>query len=270
MIRLVALDIDGTLLNSDHKISERNKDAVRRAIKEGVKIVLLSGRNFLCMQQYVEELELKDLTISLNGAYILDGDKREAIHDLRVERDAASDIIKAAEDLGIHINYYHDEAIACGSETDYSREYSRITGVPIAKVGSIYEYNKTRCPNKMLLIGQRELLDKIRAWVEKYHDSRVNFFYSNPMYLEITHKNVSKGQALAFLADYYGFTMDEVMAVGDGENDLSMIKAAGIGVAMENALDEVKAAANFITLSNNRDGVAYAIEKLVLKTLEEN
>lgn len=264
MIRLVALDMDGTLLNNEHLISERNKQAIQKAVAKGVKIVLLSGRNSVGMRKYVDELGIKDLTASMNGAQILDNNKQEALYDLRIEKDAASEIIKYVESIGIHMNYYHDEAIACSIETDYSKDYTRATSAPITSVGSLYEYNKNRQPSKMLLIGERKLLNTAREWIEKNHCNSVNHFFSNSNYLEITHKNVSKGEALKLIAKHYNLSMDQVMAIGDGENDISMIKAAGTGVAMGNASEQVKEEADFITLSNDEDGVAHALEQLVL------
>ncbi len=264
MIKLVALDIDGTLLSSRHVISERNKMALHRAASIGVRIALLSGRNIVGMQKYIEELGLKDIVVSLNGAYIVANNKPEAIHDLRIEKETAAEIIKYVESMKIHLNYYHDDVITCGAESEYSREYARITDAPVIGVGSLLEYSESRQPGKLLLIGGRNYLEAAREWLEKNHSHRVNCFFSNSNYLEVIHKNASKGDALKRIAGYYNLSMDQVMAIGDGENDISMIHEAGIGVAMGNASEKVKKEADFITLSNDADGVAYAVEKFVL------
>lgn len=263
MIKLIALDLDGTLLNSQHEISPRNHQTLQKAMENGIKIALVSGRNFPSIQQFVRKLQGASVTASMNGSSIFDHSIEREVFDQRIDSEISSRILGYTEQMDIHTNYYHEDHIVCPMKNDHSRVYSRNTGEPVVDIGSLLEYNKGKSPNKLLLIGEHFVLDQARVWLEDNVPKHINHFYSNPNYLEVVHHSVSKGAAIQWMAKYFGLSMNQVMAFGDAENDISMIRAAGLGVAMANAPELVKNAADYVTSSNDEDGVAQAIEHLI-------
>ena len=263
MIKLMAFDLDGTLLNSNREISARNHQALQMAMENGIIIALVSGRNFPSIQQFVRKLNGTSVTASMNGSAIFDHSIEKTVFDQRVDSEISSRVLEYTKKMDIHTNYYHEDQIVCRMENEHSRVYSRNTGETVADIGSLLEYNKGKSPNKLLLIGEHFVLDQARVWLDHTVFGHINHFYSNPNYLEVVHHSVSKGAAIQWIAKYFGFSMDQVMAFGDAENDISMIRAAGVGVAMANALELLKEAADYVTSSNDEDGVAKGIEKFL-------
>lgn len=264
MIQLIAMDLDGTLLNQRHEISHKNLKALHSAREQGVHLAVVSGRNMASMKQYVNQLEGIRFTACLNGSCIFDHQSGKLIYDQSIDSKIAAPILHYVEGRGIHTNYYCHDQIVCHRETEHSAVYSRITGEPIAGVGSLEAYNETHRPNKLLLIGEHEVLDSVRDWLDRTMKGLVGHFYSNPNYLEIVHHEVNKGAAIHRMAGHLKISMNQVMAFGDAENDVSMILEAGVGIAMANAPESVRSYADYITLSNDADGIAKGIETFCL------
>ncbi|HWQ79335.1 MAG TPA: Cof-type HAD-IIB family hydrolase [Anaerovoracaceae bacterium] len=263
MYKLIAIDLDDTLLNDEGYVSEENKAAIRRASKAGVKVVIVSGRTYASTKQYIRELAMPDLTVSLNGAYIQDPADDRLVAGFPVDMGIAGQILKDIEPFQVHVNFYSGERVFCQGVSEEAVWYGRFNRIEIDYVDSLAELSKTVPAGKLLMKADREKLEPIKELLEKKYGDRLNIVFSKPYFLEATDKEASKGASLLKVAEMYAINPSEVIAIGDGENDLSMIGNAGLGIAVANAKDNIKEAAGFVTLSNNESGVAYAINKFI-------
>jgi Cof subfamily protein (haloacid dehalogenase superfamily) len=267
-IKLVAIDMDGTLLNSHHQITPRVKKALQQARKQGVHIVLCTGRPIRGIVDQVAELGLNDAddySITYNGSLTQKNKNGEIIDRYGLSYDDFLDIEVMSRRLGVHLHTTDEHAIYTANRdiSRYTVHEAQLINMPL-KYRTTDEMSAKLSIIKMMFIDEPKVLDaaipKIPAWfAEKY-----NLVKSAPFYLEVLNKQVSKGNAVAHLAKHLGYTQDEVMAIGDNENDLSMIEYAKYGVAMANAIPLLKNAANIEVADNDHDGVAEAVEKYVL------
>jgi Cof subfamily protein (haloacid dehalogenase superfamily) len=269
MYKLIALDMDGTLLTTDKGISERNQTAIKAAEARGVKVVLASGRPLIGLSKYLEELNLlkeEDYVLSFNGGLVQNTKTQEIVSKLPLKGSDLKYIYKISKELNINIHAFSaKEGLITPKVTQYTEYEAEINGIDI----NIKDFNEVSDDEdiiKVMMIDPQEILDtaieKLPAEVyEKY-----SVFKSSPFFLEFTHKEVDKGLGLKKLGEYLGIKREEIIACGDAGNDLSMVKYAGLGVAMGNATSEVKEAANFITTSNDEDGIANVIEKFILSS----
>jgi Cof subfamily protein (haloacid dehalogenase superfamily) len=268
MYKMVAIDLDDTLLSDNHEISTENSKAISKALEKGVAVCLVSGRSYSSTKRYIELLNLRHLTGSLNGACIIEPCNDKLMHSYSIERSLGFELVKKIEAYGVHMNFYHGHSVACREENRFSLEYQRLTSTEIKYVGMLSDYAKTVEAGKLLLTDEIEKLEKIRLELLDSYSMHLNITYSKPDFLEIYSKDTSKGQAVRKIAEYYGLSTAEVVAIGDGENDVSMLECAGIGVAMGNASLNVREKADFVTFSNNENGVAHALQKFVLSSIE--
>lgn len=270
-IKLIAIDIDGTLINSKHEITPYTKEVIRQVRENGVRVVLCTGRPFLGVQRYAKELGLdleEEYLITYNGALVQDTFTKKVIHHIGLSGKDYKRMAKLAMEIGAHFH-----ALDFGAIYTSNRDMSRYTGhdsyfttMPILyrtveEIDEKYEFTK------IMLIDESDILDAAIAKIPAEFYGEYNIFKSEPYYCEILNKKASKGQAVQRLATLLNISQQEVMAIGDHPNDYDMVQYAGIGVAMGNAVEEVKNIAEYITFTNNEDGVAKAIEKFVL---EEN
>ena len=263
MYQLVAIDLDDSLLNNDGIISEKNRTAIRRAENAGIRVVIVSGRSYASTKQFVKELALPNLTVSLNGAYIQDPLDDRLVAGFPIDRQITQEILKNIEPFDVHINYYCGEKVFCQGPSEQARFYSKMNNIEIDYVDSLAELSKTTQAGKLLMSDDHEKLRPIRDLLQKKYGEELNIVFSKPFFLEATDKKASKGAAMLKVAEIYGIKPQEIIAIGDSENDLSMIKNAGLGIAVANAKEKIKKEAGFVTLSNNENGVAYAINKFI-------
>lgn len=264
MYKLVALDMDGTLLNKNHTINDRVKKAIAEARNKGVKIILCSGRGFKGVEKYVKELGLNELVVSLNGAIVTDALNEEIVFSTIMDVELTKKIIELQRQAGIFTIYFMEKKMYIEEFTDKAKFFSDFEGVELTLVDNIDKYVE-KSVGKMLMIGDTLRLEEFRKKLLKEFFNRVNATFSLPNFLEVYNINVSKGIILHKIAEYYGLEREEVIAIGDGENDISMIEYAGLGVAMGNAMEKAKEAADIVTLTNVEDGVAKIIEDYILK-----
>lgn len=266
--KVLALDIDGTLTNSEKKITERTRTAIRNAAQHGVKIVIASGRPVQGIWGFAEQLDLKELDgyiLSFNGGRLISCRTGEIIHDVKLPLQYLPEIYELSKQYGVNLmSYEGDNLITEEPEDEFLAIEARINGLGIKKVDNLSEYIDFPI-NKCLMLGEGDYLAKVEKKVHAALSDRLDVYRSEPFFLEILPKGVDKAKALEGLLDKLGCDRTELMACGDGYNDLTMIRYAGMGVAMANARDEVKAEADYVTLSNDEDGVAAAIEKFILK-----
>ncbi len=262
--KLITIDLDDTLLKHDLTISERNIKTIQAAVQKGVKVTLASGRPTKAIAHYLDALGLDLPVIAYQGARIVDTKTNEVMYKKELEYNQAIPIIKFAEKIGVHCNVYIDDTIHIEKKNKWAEMYANLLKVvPMKEVGKLSDYIKSST-TKVLFVDEHERLQEIKPEAEKVVDESIQVYFSKPNYLEFTNKYGTKGQAVKYLGDHFGIKQEEIMAIGDSYNDITMIEYAGLGVCMSNGPEDVKEIADYITLSNEEDGVAHAIEKFIL------
>ena len=265
--RMLALDLDDTLLHSDLSISYRARNAIKRTENEGVTIVLASGRIPLAMEQYVKLLGLnkrKGFLICNNGATILESDTGEIIHEARIDKKIALAVCDLADAEGFPMQMYEDDIMYVSRKNEYSSYDEKITGLRQVVVENFRDMVSGGC-YKLIIPGDPKILRDVETLIRSFLGNDATIFTSKPYYLEILPKQTNKGTSLAKVAEITGIKPEEVLAIGDSMNDEAMLRWAGIGVAMANSDDRIKSIANFVTdHTNDDDGVAEVIEKFFL------
>jgi Cof subfamily protein (haloacid dehalogenase superfamily) len=263
-IKLIGIDMDGTLLDNDLKISHRAKDAIKKAQAMGVHVTLCTGRMYASALPYAEEVGLKLPLITYNGAYVKDPGTGKVLYEKHLPLAYAKEAFHMAKARHIHVNVYYNDQLYVEGHSEEGRNYAQTVRVPLNLVDNMLEY-MTSDPLKMVMIGDGEKIDELcQACQERFGDN-ISAAKSWATFLEISHKDATKGKGLEAVAQYYGLTREEVMGIGDNYNDLEMFNYAGTAVVMDNAEADLKLLADYVTSSNEDDGVAEAIEKLVLK-----
>ncbi|UNC90785.1 Cof-type HAD-IIB family hydrolase [Candidatus Contubernalis alkaliaceticus] len=263
--KLLALDLDDTLLNEEFVISEKNKKAIHEAIRKGVTVTLATGRMFRSTLPYAQQLELDVPLITYHGALVKTARTQEQIFHCPVPLQAALEIIDLLEENGNHLNLYLNDELFVREDNEMIRLYVSIADVDYQSVGNLREFLKVE-PTKMTMISSEE--DTIKSYWNLFsqkYKNQLKVVPSKPYFLEITNARATKGQALKALADSLGVKREEVIAIGDSYNDIDMLEYAGLGVAVENAREDVKKAADYITASNINDGVTQVINKYILR-----
>ena len=263
-IKLIAIDLDDTLLRNDLTISPRAKKAIKRAAEAGTAVTLATGRMYASALPFARDLKLNLPLITYQGALVKYAGGQVVYHKplpLSLSRRIARHILP----YGYHLNVYINDELYMDRESPEGRRYLSISKVPVHLVENLPEAIDQN-PTKLLVIAEEPQLDALATDLRAVFGTAVNITKSKPHFLEIGHRKATKGLALERLARSLGLQASQVMAIGDSWNDLDMIEFAGIGVAMANALPEVKEIADYITCNNDDDGVAEAIEKLVLNS----
>jgi len=262
--KLIAIDMDDTLLDSKVQISPRVREAIQKAREQGVLITLATGRMFRSALPFALDLGLDLPLITYQGALVKNSLSGEVLYHRPVPADLARELVRVAREWGIHINIYLDDRLYMENLSEEGRAYSRLARIEPDIVPDLMVLLEQE-PTKVLVIAPEETLDRLAAELKPRFAGRLHITKSKPYYLEFIHPLATKGFALEHLANYYGVSREQVMAIGDSYNDLDMIEFAGLGVVMGNAREEIKAVADYITLDNDADGVANVLEELVLK-----
>ena len=268
MIKLVAIDIDGTLLNDQHEVTDEVKTALHAAKEKGVKVVLCTGRPIGGVKQYLEALNLTqdgDYVIAYNGALVQNAHTKEVVSELTLEYKDLQTVYEISKELGSPMHYFDSANLYSPNRriSEYTVLESYLTTVPLSYM-SVEEAPKDIVIPKMMFIDEPKKLDEIIAQIPEKMKEEYMLVKSAPFFLEILNPNVSKGNAVKLLSETLGIKQEEVMAIGDNGNDVTMVSYAGCGVAMENAIPELKDVADHITASNNDHGVAKAIDQFIL------
>jgi len=265
--KVLVLDIDGTLTNSQKIITPKTKQTLRKVQEQGVKLVLASGRPTPGITSLAEELELEKFNgfvLPFNGAKIIDCQSKKTIFEQVLPMEMLPLLYQSSQEYNVPIVTYDDCSIITEKSNDqYVNIEARINKMPVRQVDSFIDtvnFQVTKC----LMVGEGNYLSNVEIEMKARFGDRLNVYRSEPFFLEIMPQNIDKAYSLGKLSEYLGCTKEEMIACGDGFNDLSMIRYAGLGVAMANAQPIVKESADFITLSNDEDGVAYATERFIL------
>ncbi|QOJ84506.1 sugar-phosphatase [Lentilactobacillus parabuchneri] len=265
-IKLIAIDIDGTLLNEKNELAQATIDAIQLAKQKGVKVVLCTGRPLSGVQPYLDKLEItgkSEFAITFNGAMAqsLDG-------NVMVNHTITYDDFLETEMLSRKLNVHYqiettDSIYTTNRDTNpYGIAESFLVRLPI-KFRSPEEIPRDLVMSKAMFVDFPDQITKAKALIPASLKEKMYVVQTEPFFIEMMNKQASKGKTLGELAAQFNLTEDNVMAIGDQGNDLTMVKYAGLGVAMGNAIDEVKQAAQFVTKPNSEDGVAFAINKYV-------
>lgn len=265
--KVLVLDIDGTLTNSEKKITENTKRGIINIMERGHKVILASGRPTPGMRYCAEELELEKYggyLLSFNGGRIINCKTGEIVFQKILPATVIKNLYQYAKrnDMGI-VTYLGDNIILGTRMDEYVELESRINGMPVKKVDNFVEYVDFDV-NKCLMTAPPEKAEIFEKELAAAYGDILSIYRSEPFFIEIMPKNVDKATSLDRMLCTVGLTRENAICCGDGFNDISMIEYAGLGVAMENAQEKVKQSADYITKSNDEDGIVDVIDKFIL------
>ena len=260
--RAIALDLDGTLTNHDKVVTPRTRQALLQAESKGAIIILASGRPTYGIVPVAECLELEKrggYILSYNGGNIVNAKTGEKLFSQFLPDAVIPILYKYAKEKNhALLGYAGNEIITEMPDDQYVKEESRINKMNIRKVDNLFDALEPH-PTKLLMTGDPTDMIKAEEELVEILGEKMDIFRSAPFFLELVPKGIDKAQSLLRLLSKINLTPADLMAFGDGYNDLSMLKLAGVGVAMANAAPEVRADADYVTLSNEEDGVAEAL-----------
>ncbi len=270
---MIGLDLDGTLLTDKKELTDRTKAALRRAIEVGITVLVASGRPWMGVPEELRNFPGMRYALTSNGARIIDTKDDRVIEEHLLSPELALKALAvcgkydtlqevyfdgqgyAPEDQMAYVEKYHRNPSMC--------EYMRKTRLPVKDIRKLVEQENRGLDKVQALFADMD--ERETAWKELEQEKGLELVGSLQYNIEINAAGVNKGTGLVNLGRMLGIRREEIMAFGDGDNDIAMLREAGFGVAMANADEQVKAAADYITLSNEEEGVAEAIERLVLK-----
>lgn len=268
MYKLIALDIDGTLLNSQKKITSDVFDSIQKAKKSGAKVVLSTGRPLPGVTPLLNELNLNDegdYVICFNGAVVQEVKSKKVISNIEMTYEDFKNIYEVVKELNtkVHINTPTNLITPHKEPSEYTVHESVLNKIPIV-YKSEEEINNSITFCKIMIVDHPERLEDILKVLPNELHEKYTVVRSAPFFLEFLNKKANKGTALKALCNSIDIPIEKTIAVGDEENDQHMIKMAGLGVAMGNARDSIKEISDYITTSNNDNGVANVINKFIL------
>ncbi len=264
-IKLVAMDMDGTLLNDKMELSNRNIEALRNLHKAGIVPCLSSGRPPRGLQKFCKQLGFDLPLITFNGAEVLPSPTAKPIYANELNGEYATEALKIGIERDIDVVVWQSDELMLSRNSEILQEYRSMSNAPY------FFYNDKVDLSKLSLrkvLWDHADAEKVAQWREemgKHFEGRLNVATSAPGLLEFVNHDVSKGVALKRLCDFLNIDISETAVFGDGYNDLPMLEVAGVSIAMANASDKVKSHCDAVTLSNVEDGVADYIERYILK-----
>lgn len=269
MYKLVALDMDGTLLDNNKTIPEENVRAIKEASENGVKIVLATGRPLIGIKKYLDILGLNsedDFSIIFNGALIQNNNNKKIISKTLLNHDDLIYFYNLSKKFNICMNVFTKDSCLSYKSGNYSILEAKWSNIDIEIVDFNNSYKNIEIA-KIIFADEPELISKVENNLDNNITSKYGIAKSAPYFMEFFNKEINKGIAVKKYADSLNIHKDEIICIGDAGNDIEMIKYAGLGVAMNNAFPEVKNIADYITLSNEDTGVAHVIDKFILSKL---
>jgi Cof subfamily protein (haloacid dehalogenase superfamily) len=260
--RLCALDLDETFLNPEHAISPRNHDAVRALIARGVTVVLASGRMHESALPYADALQLDTPIISYNGAMVKQARTGELWLHETIPAERAQVVMDFCQERGLQLNYYLHDKLYTAADTSWLRLYEARTNAPVAFEPELYTKMWTTRPTKLIIVDTPEYTSELMPYFQNLFGESLYVTKSTDEYLEFMPPEANKGNALAVVAAHYGVSQAETLAFGDSYNDIPMIAWAGLGVAVANAKQELRAVADRVIGRSAEDAVGIALEEI--------
>ena len=260
---MAAFDLDGTLLNSNHELSPENCKALQQLADNDILVVLVSGRMHRSIKPISDQIGLKNPIISYNGGMVKHAITDEVYHHTPVPAEYASMIVRDCNDQNLHLNYCLNDELYVVERNEWSELYEVRTGVPAIPIGNLQQMDD-KTPTKLLIIHKAEELEQLLEQFKSKYLDKLYVTQTQPEYIEFMNPNVTKGNALMALCNRFKIPLDAVVAFGDSYNDESLLKTAGYSIAMENAVTPIKDCADYITTTNDDNGVAKAIWDLIL------
>lgn len=265
MFKLIASDLDGTLLNSDLEVSDETVKALTRAYEKGVDFVICTGRMYDSLKFILPKLPFCRYAITCMGAEIYDNFEKKRIYVQTMDPEYVRWIVSYGVEHNIHMNIYSDNVLYNNKTDEYTEIYFRETGTRANKIeGDAVEFVKKLHITKLVYIDEPE---KIRVYdrdVREHFGKKINICASSEYYVEMSAINAQKDIALNLLADRLNVRRNELIVFGDSGNDVAMLKNTGFSVCMANGWQEAKDAADIIAESNDNDGVARTVQRLIL------
>lgn len=262
--KMIASDLDGTLLDDESILSERTKNAVLMAMDAGALFVMATGRAMSGVE-HINALFDRDLPfITLNGAVIIMGKSRKILVNKYLDFALAKDVFNTGVGFDVAVVVWTSRRLWVSREDKATRMYNGRAGKEMMIISDFDELEEEGI-FKVLWIDTPENIRRYHHEMKERYNGRLNCYPSQPMFLEFVSPDSDKSTAMEEIGKIYGIDKSEMIAIGDGYNDVSMLEYAGLGVAMDNAPDDVKAVCGYVTLSNNNDGVAAVIEKFILE-----
>ncbi len=262
-IRLLALDLDGTIVSGPNGITERVRGAVRQAQASGVVVTIATGRMFRSARRFARQLNVTAPIICYQGALVRDPETAETLHSRVLPVGPALEVVAFAKARDLHINAYVDDELYMESITPEGQFYADTSDVPIQLVDDLADAVH-RGTTKLVMVTDEERVPSVVDDLEERFGSVLAVTRSHPRFAETIGQDVSKGEALRLVAEALTIPIEATMAIGDNLNDLDLVTAAGFGVAMGDGDPRVRAAADWVTTSYADDGAAVAIERFVL------
>ncbi len=266
MYKLIALDMDGTLLNNKQTISAENKEAIKSAISKGSKVVLATGRPLKGIEKYLEELDLinnGDYAIAFNGALVQETKTGKVLYENNMTKDDLKILYKLSKEFNVDIHFLTIDGCYTPKFNVYSEIETHLNNIPL----NIVDFDNISDDLKIIkimFVGSEEKITEVIKLIPKELQEKYNVVRTASIYLEFLNKATSKGYGVEKLCNTLNIDKKDVICAGDAENDMHMIEYAGLGVAMGNAYPQVKKVADYITKTNEENGVAHVIKKFVL------
>lgn len=265
MYKLVALDLDGTLLGEDYSIDPRALKAIEEAAGRGVSFTIATGRMHASARRFADILGFEIPIITYNGSVVRCAISGEEYRHLRVERETARAAFELVKGDRLLRYAFLDDRIVTDTPDEWTDRYAQALGVTMEYAGDLSSYLESD-PTMVVFMCGAEQTKALTDFLARELDSTVRLTNSNPWFVDVLNIGASKALALDFLADRLGVSLTETIAIGDSWNDLEMIEAAGLGVAVANATEKLRERADYVTLAERGRGVAEAIEKFVLSS----
>lgn len=261
--KLVAIDLDGTLLRNNHHISEYSKDILRKLDSIGIKVVIATGRSYSSARHKIEDLRLDQPVVCYNGAMVRNGRDHKILEHTSLNSEIAKKLVDISRRENIHLHGFYNGEFLHEKVTESSKLYSETSGLEGKIVNLDDYYNKEF--TKVMFIADHETLLPIEEEVNSLFKGNIYMAFSKPFFLEVMDVSASKANALERIIKRLGITRDEVIAFGDGLNDLEMLEFAGKAIVMKNGVESLKERFDNSKYTNQEDGVARYLEEMYLK-----
>lgn len=262
--KMVAFDMDGTLLNSDHKLSDRTIVSIKTIADRGILVLLATARMTSAIKNHIEKLGTSGIVVAHDGALVKDVITGQVYHHETIPKNLVVQLLELLEEKKTVVHFNFDEDIYLTVSNPYSNRLSQELGVCFKYISSLKYFELT--PTSILLIDVKDVLQHLLLTISEQFEGQFEFvmapWQNNIWRLQFVAQNSSKGKGVLLVAKHFGIKPEEIVSFGDNYNDMDMIQKTGLGIAMRNAVPELKQVSDFVTLSNQDDGVAYVLEAL--------